>query len=511
MGKGKRNLDVEEEGLIASAFGKVLSSVRGCLGKFSSSKPPEPAAEVVELLQDMKITPRLVIHFHQIFKQLKQSDPITLRVGPNEVSTASMTRLVKNHRKWVAKILILLLDSAGYKDTVTWDGFIYVTMQFCSMSKLELCQVMFYIVSKEMKSWTVHYLTSSQLEEFYDDYYACPVQAFNTNSIDFAKLPLAKYRMQDYIELCYRFSQLINPCMHLQRSLQQSLASLRFWSNVDRGVKVYNRKISLDFFRVLKVTSILELMQRQAGAIVGPIQSHRLATREAFATSVGTSKTGYKDDIENFKVSVLKAMDTVRPVKCGILPLPTLGVHRPVKEKLKREIKLPHWMHRQLEQNQVPGVYGGQSLGHAAMLEFAKREKIPPTIQGPEMPKSVEESERLIRSTFGEVSALKATSIRQIAANLFHHAAKPPSENTRQKAVIRSQELEFIRMSRRDDDPPSLVSTMYRLFQEELIHRSPKDGELPIFMVSSGAAYKPPGMGGSGGSGGSGGTDAEKK
>lgn len=57
-------------------------------------------------------------------------------------------------------------------------------------------------------------------------------------------------------------------------------------------------KISLDFFRVLKVTSILELMQRQAGAIVGPIQSHRLVTREAFATSVGTSKTGYKDRIE---------------------------------------------------------------------------------------------------------------------------------------------------------------------------------------------------------------------
>ena len=73
---------------------------------------------------------------------------------------------------------------------------------------------------------------------------------------------------------------------------------------------------------------------------------------------------------------MLKAMDAVRPVKCGILPLPTLGVHRPVKEKLKREIKLPPWMHRQLEQNQVPGVYGGQSLGHTAMLEFAKREKL---------------------------------------------------------------------------------------------------------------------------------------
>lgn len=55
---------------------------------------------------------------------------------------------------------------------------------------------MFYVVCKEMKSWTVHYLTSSQLEEFYDDYYSCPVAAFNTTAIDFAKLPLAKYRMQ---------------------------------------------------------------------------------------------------------------------------------------------------------------------------------------------------------------------------------------------------------------------------------------------------------------------------
>ena len=35
--------------------------------------------------------------------------------------------------------------------------------------------------------------------------------------------------VQDFIELCYRFSQLVNPCMHLQRSLQQALPSLRFW------------------------------------------------------------------------------------------------------------------------------------------------------------------------------------------------------------------------------------------------------------------------------------------
>lgn len=57
--------------------------------------------------------------------------------------------------------------------------------------------------------------------------------------------------MKDFIELCYRFSQLINPCMHLQRSLQQSLGSLRYWKDIDR-IKVYNRKIAIDFFRVKK-------------------------------------------------------------------------------------------------------------------------------------------------------------------------------------------------------------------------------------------------------------------
>lgn len=56
--------------------------------------------------------------------------------------------------------------------------------------------------------------------------------------------------------------------------------------------------------------------------------------------------------------------------------------------------------------------------------------------------------------------------------------------------MIRSQELEFIRMSRRDNEPPNLVATMHRLFQEELIHRR-QDGELPIFTVTSGVAYNP--------------------
>lgn len=474
MGKGKRNPADEEEGALLAAASKVVVGLRSCLGAFSSSKPPEPATEVVELLQDMKITPRLVMQFHKTFKRLKQYDSITLRVGPHEVSSLSMTRLVKNHRKWVAKIMILLLDLAGFKETVTWDGFLYVTMQFCALSKLELCQVMFYVVCKEMKSWTVHYLTSSQLEEFYDDYYSCPVEAFNTQSIDFAKVPLAKYRMQDFIELCYRFSQLVNPCMHLQRSLQQTLPSLRFWSDYDT-MKVYNRKITIDFFRFKKVTNMLELMQRHLGRGLGPIQQHRWTMNESFAV-VENSSPGFKDDIDKFRNHVLRAMDLCRPAECGVLPLPTLGVRPPEKVKLLREMRLPKWMHNHLEANEAPGMHGGQALGHAAQLEANKREKVPSMLSASLMPKSVQEAEDLIRSTFGELA--QQSKVREIAANLFQHAAKPPSEDSRVKSVVRSQELEFIRMSRQEVEPPNLVRSMYRLFQEELISRTPKEASM---------------------------------
>ena len=53
-------------------------------------------------------------------------------------------------------------------------------------------------------------------------------------------------RHQDFIELSYRFSQLVNPCMHLQRSLQQTLPSLRFWYLVEW--KVGQRLESQMFF-----------------------------------------------------------------------------------------------------------------------------------------------------------------------------------------------------------------------------------------------------------------------
>ena len=88
------------------AVSLVAGSFRACLGRFSSQKPPMPSVEVIELLQDLKITPRLVIQCHQIFKRLKQNDPITLRVGPQEVSSPSMTRLATWRSKISSKIAV---------------------------------------------------------------------------------------------------------------------------------------------------------------------------------------------------------------------------------------------------------------------------------------------------------------------------------------------------------------------------------------------------------------------
>lgn len=98
---------------------------------------------------------------------------------------------------------------------------------------------------------------------------------------------------------------------------------------------------------------------------------------------------------------MLRALEICRPTACGILPLPTLGVKPVQKVKLHREMKLPPWMHQHLGENEAPGVHGGQALGHAKRLEESKQEKVPQQLSSKEMPKSVEEAEALIRSTFG--------------------------------------------------------------------------------------------------------------
>lgn len=238
---------------IVHAVGKVFSIV-------TRGQAPEPTQQVVEVLASLKMTPRDLNHLYRTFHTLQQFQSRTVTPGPDEISEDSLLTLIAVRRYWVKVLLANLVELGGCRDAISWDAFLYVFLRFCSLSKLELCQCLFYIISKQCKSWTVHYLTSTQLQEFYDFYANCPVQSFSTKSISFTRLPLNRYYMSDFVELVHRFGQLINPLVHLQRSLQQNLPTISFWDDYDR-IEVCNRKITLGFFLMTKKKSFMSALE----------------------------------------------------------------------------------------------------------------------------------------------------------------------------------------------------------------------------------------------------------
>jgi len=245
------------------AAAKYMSTVtyvcRHCLSKLFHMTSPELAPEVTNLLAELNFSNRDVNKLYHVFQEMREHDPITVGTLQNEVCTSSLLMLVRNDRDWVGKIMTNLVELGGYMNIVVWDGFLYIMLQFCTLSKMELCQVLFFIIAKSTKSWSLHTLTNSQLEEFYESWENCPIKSFSTENIRFDELPKTRYTMVDFIELVTRYGALINPMMHLQRSVQQSVPSLRFWGDYDR-IKVGNRFIPLDFFRFRKSSSLQEMM-----------------------------------------------------------------------------------------------------------------------------------------------------------------------------------------------------------------------------------------------------------
>lgn len=243
----------------ASFVGSVVHATRRCLSVFIHLAPPDLPPEVTNLLASLQMTNRDVDILYRRFQQLRQHDPIMVSTLPTEVCASSVLFLVRTRRDMVEGMLQRLLELGGHTNVIPWESFLYVLLNFCQLSKIELCQVLFFIISKEMKSWTVHHLTCAQLEEFYEEYERCDVKSFNTSHIQFSRLPLSKYTMYEFVELVHRYGVLINPLLHLQRSIQQALPSLRFWSDYDR-VEVFNREISIDFFRIQKCQTILDVI-----------------------------------------------------------------------------------------------------------------------------------------------------------------------------------------------------------------------------------------------------------
>lgn len=349
-----------DKGPFGALMGTVTYACRHCLSKFFHIAPPDMAPEVSNLLAELHFSNRDVNHLYKIFQEMREHDPITVGTLPNEVCSSSLLMLVRNERKWVPKIMKGLVELGGYINIVPWDGFLYILLQFCTLSKIELCQVLFFIIAKDTKSWSLHMLTNSQLEEFYEAWADCPVKSFCTEDIGFDTLPKTRYTMVDFIELATRYAALINPLMHLQRSVQQSVPSLRFWGDYDR-VKVSNRFIPLDFFRFRKSLSMMEMLHeadintmqkelKKAQASMGEMNLRVLQEQEGLL--------GHADD--SFHDHMIH------------LPLP--GSRRPPNRRWhKREEQIPEWMEERNKDNKDPSF--GTALGSA--VPPTPREKRP--------------------------------------------------------------------------------------------------------------------------------------
>lgn len=237
---------------------KVRAFCKAAYAIFVKGSPPEPCEEVQDLFEALRVPRKQQLMIYAVFHELKQGETDEVVRTATEIKQESVLELILERRRWCEHLLesLLILGGCEEDDEVSWDSFLYILLQFCSLSKVELCQALFLMILKKLDSKVHHYLTMQQLIDFYSLYAKCPVTSFNTRAIDFTRLPLRRYYVEDFTELVQRFTVLLNPTIHLQRSLQEFLPSVEFWDNFHRK-DVIIRKITYDFFLIEKTRCFL--------------------------------------------------------------------------------------------------------------------------------------------------------------------------------------------------------------------------------------------------------------
>lgn len=236
---------------------KVRIFCRALYASIVKGSPPEPCEEVQALFESLHVPKRQQLMMYHVFHELRQGEVEETVKTAVEINRESVYELILERRRWVEELLNCLLMLGGCEEeTVSWDEFLYILLQFCSLSKVELCQALFLIIQKRLESKVLHYLTMGQLIDFYSFYAKCSVTSFNSRGIDFTRLPLRRYYVEDFAELVQRYTVLLNPTIHLQRSLQEFLPSVEFWDNYHRS-EVVIRKITHEFFKMEKTRCFL--------------------------------------------------------------------------------------------------------------------------------------------------------------------------------------------------------------------------------------------------------------
>lgn len=263
---------------------KINGCCRATYAFCIKSSPPEPCEEVMELFDQLEMPKNAQHMMYLVFHELKQGTEEDVVEVATEIERSSVAELIFTRRRWCEHILEQIISFGGIEDEdpICWDDFLYILLQFCSCSKVELCQCLFLVIVGHVKSNTSNYLTMEQLVEFYSMYNKCPVTSFNTRAIDFTRLPLRRYYVEDFTELIQRFTPLLNPMIHLQRSLQEFMPSISYWDNHHR-TEVICRKITLDFFKMEKTRCYLwgEPPFRESCEMLAPEALGFIAANEA--------------------------------------------------------------------------------------------------------------------------------------------------------------------------------------------------------------------------------------
>lgn len=249
-GREEDQKEGEEGPNIRAIIRATAVCLRRCAGIFTKGSPPEPCPEVQELLKSLHIKPKQLLGLYDTFHDLWQEEQAGIASRTTEVSTEVLYSLIGERRQWVSSLLTRLLLLGECDEKVDWDRFLWIFLRFCSLNRVELGQALFVMIAKEVESLNLHYLTREELQAFFNNYRNCPVKSFNTESMDFDKLPLSRYYPSDFCEVVMRFPRLLNPLLHLQLSLQAYLPSAAFWDNFDQSS--FCRKITFEFFIINK-------------------------------------------------------------------------------------------------------------------------------------------------------------------------------------------------------------------------------------------------------------------
>jgi len=224
-----------------------------------TSAPQEPREEVRTLIENMNFSQDDVSTIFHIYQQLRRKDG-SLRTKTKLITlrTSSVINIVNDHRIYVLSLLRNIMQMGGCYEYIDWNHFLYIFIRFCSLTKVELCQLMFLIIIRESRGLDVHYMTATQLDIYYEIFRVGrsplppgtppPPESMTCNKVHFSNFPLSRYYVTDFVEICFLYNQLINPLLFLQRQFQRIFPSLRFWDNYENKSLIGNRKITIDFF-----------------------------------------------------------------------------------------------------------------------------------------------------------------------------------------------------------------------------------------------------------------------